>query len=265
MTRRWLAWVPVVLLVTAVPALAGKGDWTDGGYLFVNGLFEGGSSAFTQSQSWTYFGENATAKVDYPARSAAGFDVAGGYRVWRNLAVGAGLTFVHRATPAAYTGSIPNELYLNRPTAVSGSFAASNSETGVHLQLAWGIPVSPKMLVLLYAGPSIFSVSQTVMQSQGFTVSSVYPYDVTTATLVTSDGSKTALGFGAGADLSYYVSKSVGVGGMIRFTRATANVAVTGQPSVAVSAGGLQVGGGIRIRFPAPRRARPVTPKPIPR
>ena len=114
---------------------------------------------------------------------------------------------------------------------------------------------------LLYAGPSIFSVSQTVMPSQGFAVSSVHPYDVTTATVVTSDGWKTALGFGAGADISYYFSKSVGVGGMIRFTRATATIAVSGQPSAAVSAGGLQVGGGIRIRFPAPRPARPVTSK----
>jgi hypothetical protein len=242
-----------------------KGDWTDSGYLFVNGMFEGGSSPFTQSQSWTYFAETATATVEYPARNAAGFDVAGGVRVWRNLAVGAGVTIVSRSTTATYTGSIPNPLYLNRPSTVSGSFAASNTETGIHLQAAWGIPVSPKMLVVVFAGPSIFSVSQTVLQSQGLTVSSGgYPYDRATATAATSSGSKTAIGFGAGADISYYFSKTMGVGGMIRFTRATASIATTGQPDVAVTAGGFQVGGGIRIRFPAPKPARPATPKPTP-
>ena len=51
--------------------------------------------------------------------------------------------------------------------------------------------------------------------------------------------SKTAIGFGVGADVSYYFSKTVGVGGMIRFARATADVPVNGQPSVGVPAGRL--------------------------
>jgi hypothetical protein len=248
------------------PRVPQKGDWTDSGYLFVNGMFEGGSSSFTQSQSWTYFAETATATTTYPARNTVGFDVAGGYRAWRNLAVGAGLTVVSRSTTATYTGSIPNPLYLNRPSTVSGSLAASNTETGIHVQAAWAIPVSPKMLVILFAGPSIFSVTQTVMQSQGLTVSSGgYPYDTVTATAATSNGSKTAIGFGVGADISYYFSKTVGVGGMIRFARATADIAISGQPPAEVVAGGFQVGGGIRIRFPASKPARPLPPKRTPR
>ncbi len=241
-----------------------KGDWTDMGYLFVSGLLETGVSAFTQSQSWTYFAENATATTNYPAKSTVGFDASGGYRVWRNLAVGVGVTVAGRSTTAAYSGSIPNPLYLHRPNLLSGTFAASNSETAIHLQAAWGIPVSPKMLVVLFAGPSIFSVKQTVMQPQGLTVSSGYPYDSTTATVSTEDMSATAFGFGVGADISYYFSNTVGVGGLIRFSRATADIPVTGQPSVGVSAGGFQIGGGVRIRFAAPKPSKPVAPPPKP-
>ncbi len=242
-----------------------KGDWTDSGYLFVNGMFEGGSSAFTQTQSWSYFAEMATATVNYPAKSAAGFDVAGGYRVWRNLAVGVGVTAVSRSSTATFTSSIPNPLYLNRPTTVTGSFGASNTETGIHLQAAWVVPVSPKMLLMLFAGPSIFSVKQTVLQAQGVTASNVYPYTSSTVSSVaTTDVSKTAIGFGAGVDVSYYFSKTVGVGGMVRYTRATANLPVSGQPNVGVTAGGFQAGAGIRIRFPASKPARPAAPRPKP-
>ncbi len=286
MRRRAFAWLPVLVCVMAGPALAAeagaqkagpgaapvkpakrpprapqKGDWTDRGYLFVSGVLGVGASTSTQSQSWTYFAENATAAVNYPAKSAVGLDASGGYRVWRNLAVGAGVTVATRSTTAAYTGSIPNPIYLNRPTAVSGTFAASHSETAIHLQAAWGIPVSPKMLVLLFAGPSIFSVNQTVMQPRGLAVSSGYPYDSTTATVSTQDVSATAVGFGAGADVSYYFSKTVGVGGMIRFARATANIPVAGQPSVGVRAGGFQIGGGVRIRFAAPKPSKPPVKK----
>lgn len=240
-----------------------KGDWTDMGYLFVNGLLEAGGSEFTQSQSWRYFAETATATAAYPSTSAFGFDASGGYRVWRNLAVGAGVTVVSRSTTPAYSGSMPNPLYLNRPNLVSGTFAASNSETAINLQAAWGIPVSPRMLVVLFAGPSIFTVKQTVIAAQGISVSSGYPYDSTAATVSTQEVSKTAFGFGAGADVSYYFSKTVGVGGMIRVARATAEMPVNGQPSVAVAAGGFQLGGGLRIRFAAPKpKGKPNGAKP---
>jgi hypothetical protein len=238
----------------------------DRGYLWVNGIFQGGSSAFTQVQTWPYFAETATTSIEYPAKNALGFDVAGGYRVWRNLAVGAGVTIVSRTTTALVTGSIPNPIYVNRPNTLSGGFGASNSETAINLQATWAIPMSPKMMLMLSAGPSIFSVTQTIVQQQGISVSSAYPYDSGVMSANTTDASKTAVGFGAVADISYYFSKSVGVGGMIRFARASASFPVTGQPSVSVTAGGFQAGGGLRILFRSPKLAKPATPaKPQPK
>jgi Bacterial SH3 domain len=237
------------------------GDWTGRGYLWVNGIFEGGASAVTQTQSWSYFAETATANIEYPAKNAPGVDVSAGFRVWRNLAIGAGVTAVSRSTTTVVTGSIPNPLYLNRPNTLAGGFGSSNSETAVNLQVAWVFPVSPRLTVTLVGGPSIFSVNQTIVQPQGIGITSAYPYDsgaITSAT--TADVSKTAMGFAAGADISYFFSKTVGVGGMIRFARASASFPVTGQPAVAVDAGGFQVGGGLRILFPAPKTARPAAP-----
>jgi hypothetical protein len=58
----------------------------------------------------------------------------------------------------------------------------------------------------------------------------------------------------------------VGIGGVIRFSRATASFPVTGQPPVSVDAGGFQVGGGLRIRFPLSKSGKPAPPaKPQPK
>ncbi|HEX7485177.1 MAG TPA: SH3 domain-containing protein [Vicinamibacterales bacterium] len=246
-----------------------KGDWTDRGYLWMDGIYQSGSSAFTQTQTWSYFAETATATIEFPAKNAPGFEVSGGYRVWRNLAVGAGVTVVNRSTATSVTGSIPNPIYVNRPRALSGGFSSNNTETAIHLQATWAIPMSPKMMLMVFAGPSIFNVKQTIVDPQGVTVSTdAYPFDSATITLAnTTDLSKTAIGFGAGADFSYYFTRFVGVGAMVRFARASVSFPVTNPTrALSVDAGGFQAGGGLRILFPSSKWARPATPaKPQPK
>jgi hypothetical protein len=249
-----------------------KGGWTDRGYLSVGGLFQTGGTAITQTQTWPYFAETATTSVTYPAKGTPGFDVGGGFRIWRNLAMGIGVTrSMSRSTTATVAGSIPSPLYVNQPRTLSGGFAATNVQTGVFLQAAWAIPMSPKMTLVVFAGPAIFSVQQTIVQPEGISVSSVYPYDSGAVTSAeTAETSKTAVGFGVGADFSYYFSKNIGVGSMIRFASASASFPVDGQPAVSVDAGGFQVGVGLRIRFPSSMIGKPGTPvrpqpKPLPK
>jgi hypothetical protein len=251
---------------TAKPKRTPKpGDWTDLGYLSVNGLFQGGTSAFAQGQSWSYFGETASANIQYPAKSGPGFDIAGGYRVWRNLAVGAGVSAISRSTTTAVTGSIPHPLYLNQPRTLTGSFPATRSELAIHLQAAWAVKVSPKMLLLVYGGPSVFSIKQTLVTS-AVPFSDVYPYDTVTVTASSAvDSSKTAVGFGGGADFAYYFTKTIGVGGMMRYARASAAFPGFNQ-STTIDAGGVQAGGGLRILFAPPKPKKPgVPPRPQPK
>jgi hypothetical protein len=251
-----------------VPRPPQKGDWTDRGYLSVNGFYETGVSGFTQTQSWPSFAETATVNVEFPAKSAAGFDIGGGYRVWRNMAAGLAVTAVNRTTTTSVTGSLPSPIYLNRPVTLTGGFDAKNSQVGIHLQVAWVIPVSPKMNLTLFGGPSIFMVKQTIVQPQGISLSSGYPFDSgAISTANTTDASKTAIGFGAGADVAYFFTRTVGVGGFLRYARAAVSFPVTGQPSVDTDAGGLQVGAGLRVRFPSPKTKpkAPIPPKPQPK
>jgi hypothetical protein len=45
------------------------------------------------------------------------------------------------------------------------------------------------------------------------------------------------------------LSRTVGVGGMVRFARAQATLNATNNPALDVDVGGIQVGGGIRFAF----------------
>jgi hypothetical protein len=242
-----------------------KGDWTDRGYFAVNGIYETGSSAFTQTQSWPSFAETATVNIAYPAKDAPGVDIEGGFRVWRNMAAGVAVTVVNRSTTTSVSGSLPNPLYLNRPVALSGGFDSSNSQVGLHLQAAWVVPMPPRMHLVLFGGPSLFSVKQTVVQPKGIGLSSAYPFESGAVTSAdTTEASKTAFGFGAGVDVAYFFSRTVGVGGLVRFTRAPVSFPVEGQPSVEMDAGGFQVGVGLRVRIPSAKTAKPKPPAPAP-
>jgi hypothetical protein len=247
----------------AAPRPPKKGDWTDRGYFAVNGIYETGGSGFTQTQSWPSFAETATVNIEYPAKNSAGVDIQGGFRLWRNMAVGAGITAVSRSTTTTVTGSLPNPLYLNRPISLSGGFDAKNSQVGIHIQVAWVVPMPPKMQLVLFGGPSIFSVTQTVVESQGIGLSSAYPFESgSISSAKTTDAKATAFGFGAGADVSYFFSRTIGVGGLVRFARAAAAFPVSGQPDVEMDAGGFQVGAGLRVRIPSPKSAKPKPPSP---
>ena len=238
-----------------------NGAWLDRGYLSVNGMYQTATPSFTQQQSWSYFAEPASVAIEYPGESAVGVDIAGGWRVWRNLAIGAGLAVVSRPSTTVVSGSMPNPLYANRPTTLSGGFEAKHSETAIHVQASWTMALKPKMALMVFGGPSFVNVTQTIVQAEGIGTSIPYPYDngtITSANTTTESG--IAFGFSAGADFTYFLSKTIGVGGIVRYAWASADFPVTGQPSVPVKAGGLQVGGGLRVFFPPPKPARPAAP-----
>jgi hypothetical protein len=123
------------------------------------------------------------------------------------------------------------------------------------------MPLKPRLILLVFGGPSFVNVTQTIVQAEGIGASIPYPYDngaITSAN--TTNESRMAFGFSAGADVTYFLSKTLGVGGIVRYSLASADFPVTGQPSVPVKAGGLQVGGGLRVFFPPPKPAKPAVP-----
>ena len=83
----------------------------------------------------------------------------------------------------------------------------------------------------------------------GFSWKDEYPYDQ--ATLVstqTASGHASALGFHAGGDVAFFFGPGVGVGGSVQVSGATLKL-TAGNAQATINAGGVQAGGGLRVRF----------------
>ena len=68
------------------------GQWRDRGYFAVSGNYQATSSSFTDSLTSPQFVETETVTSSSKVDTAPGFDITGGVRIWRNMAVGVAVT-----------------------------------------------------------------------------------------------------------------------------------------------------------------------------
>jgi len=234
----------------APSAAAGKtSSWSDRGYVSLNGTFQATSNAFTGTTTFTQNVEAGTVTTSYDSARPPVLDVGGAARVWRNLAVGAAVTWLSRDRNGSLSASIPHPFLFNMPRTVSGAVAdVPRREVALHLHASWVVPAGRKTQIAIFGGPSVFRVTQGFVTD--VSTSSVYPYDTATfVSATTVQLSQTQLGFNGGVDITERVSKSVGVGAIVRYSRASVPFPVASGQEVSIRAGGLQVGGGVRFAF----------------
>jgi hypothetical protein len=167
--------------------------------------------------------------------------------VWRNLAVGAGVTRFSKSTLTSVNAQVPHPFYFNQPRSVTGDFGGTRSELAVHIQLRGVFPLSNRVLFTAFGGPSFFTVKQSIVSDFDYTES--YPFDSATfSRAVGGEQSEYKIGINAGADISYFFSRQVGVGFTAQYAGATVEMTVP-SGTADVKAGGGQIGGGLRLRF----------------
>jgi hypothetical protein len=238
--------------------------WTDIGYVYVSGGYQAGSSGFSESFSFPQYVEQVTVTTEYPKKDGPTFDVGGGVRVWRNFAAGVSVSGVSRSTDGDVNASIPHPFFFNTGRAIEGAAALKRTETAVHVQAAYVVPAGRRMLVTLSAGPSFFSVRQTLVQSVQFSES--YPYDTALLSSVpTTSASKSVTGFNAGLDVGYYFTRNVGAGMLLRYAGGSLTLP-SHDAAITTKVGGFQVAGGLRLRIPKPaaKKTPPKAPAPAP-
>jgi outer membrane protein with beta-barrel domain len=241
--RRAIA-IASLAIVSAAPARA-QTTWSDRGYVDVSGWYQAASMSFTDVERPITFGEPAAINTTYTVRSAAGFDAAGGVRIWRNLAAGAGVSFFSRSAGGSVAAQVPHPFYFNRARAVAGDASdLTHHETAVHVRLTWFAPLRGRWQLALSGGPSWFVVDQDLVTA--VSVTQAYPFDTADFAGVTSARqSKSRVGFNAGGDLDYMLRPKVGLGIGATFSHASVPLG----DALNVDAGGLRVGGGLRFRF----------------
>ena len=243
----------LLLALLAVPAVAhaqAPTTWAEHARISINfGILQPASTTFTGTTTQTVYLETATVDTAYGVPRAPSIDGGVLIRVAGGFGVGVAISSFKKSATATVTGSIPHPFFFNRPRALTGTTSPlQRSETALHIQAAYVLS-SGRLDVAIAGGPTLFTVSQDLIPDAPYT--EAYPYDTVTFKDGTSSNvSQTKAGFNAGVDVGVKLSDSFGIGGLIRFSRATVAFPLSGASSgVSTTVGGLYAGGGIRFFF----------------
>lgn len=241
--------VTFTLAAALAAAAAGAEDWSDRGFVSVSGGYQASSNDFTNTVAITRYAESGSVSTAYAVESGPQLDAGAGVRVWRSLAVAVSVSRFTRSHSASVTAQVPHPFFFARPREVKGeSGSLDREETVVHVAALWMIPAGRRFQVALFGGPSFYDVKQGLVSD--VQVAEAYPYDTASlASVATASQSKTKVGFHVGADLAFLFSRHAGVGGLIRFSRVSVDFDSPDGRKVSADGGGLQVGGGLRLRF----------------
>jgi hypothetical protein len=239
----------VCLGVVASPARAAAQGAEARIRIGVSGGIQTSGDGVSQNFTVTKNVEPATITAQIPHDQAPIFDVGG----WVRLAgrVGAGVSFsrLTRTSDASIDASIPHPFYFQQPRTISGTQPGlREEENAVHIDVVALAAATDRIELTVFGGLTVFNAKQDLVTDVSYTES--YPYDTATFTGATvSRQSVSKSGYNLGADVTWTFSERVGVGGLFRFSRASADYSVSSSNQVTVDLGGVQAAAGLRLRF----------------
>lgn len=252
MHRTLRAAVMAAVLVGVSQPAAAQTPWEDRVFAGVSFGLEAGTETASQTRNFTVYAENASLVSNSTFDRNSIIDLTLGVRVWKNFGVAVAYHTGTANGSADVTGSIPHPLFFDRPrNFTERATGFERTEYATHLQFGWMLPLSERIDVFAYAGPSFYRVSQDVIADvnigeQGF------PFANVVASPILAVAKRNKTGYNAGVDATYmfYNTDTVrlGVGGFVRVTGATATLRA-GDSSIDTDLGGVQFGLGARIRF----------------
>ncbi len=239
----------VLTLLFGNAASARAQSWPERVHVSVNGAYQATSNDFSDRFEFERNLETGSTDVTYPVKGGFVFDAGGGFRFWKNLAAGVAVSYFTRDDAASTTSSVPHPFFFDQPRQVTGDATGVNrTETAVHVQAMYLVNPGGHLRLILSGGPSFFDVEQDLVSE--VVVTETYPFD--TAAFGSAKKTKakgSAAAFNVGADVIWMFGKTVGVGGLVRYSRATVDLDAPDNRTVTVDAGGLYAGGGLRLLF----------------
>jgi hypothetical protein len=242
-------------LVVSAPVQAQMPAWEDRGFLNVNFGFQNKTATeLAVERSFTLYDEAAKITASQTIETSGGIpDFMAGARLFGNFGLGLGYNRISTETISPISASIPHPVFYDQPrTAAATEDRLKHVENALHVMGIFVVPVGPKFDIMLSAGPTFFSVEQGTPNLGAIQVGpDVAPYSTVTLTSVGQvTTKKTQVGYNVGADITLRVAQRFGIGGFVRYTGANVEVTPTGlAEAITIEVGGIQFGGGIRIRF----------------
>ena len=174
-----------------------------------------------------------------------------------NRWIGAGVSIAGTAHEdiVGLGATIPHPYFFNAEVIASGATddKLMRTEGSVHLQAMVAAYQGPRGRFRVLGGPTYFRYEADMVQDVEYTqiatrLSRAQSVTITGYEAVTTEG--TGWGWHVGADGSVFFNRVVGIGGFARFSRGTVEIDEPMSELLQdVTVGGLQVGGGLRLRF----------------
>ena len=245
------AWAQVTPPKPAQPAAPAAASAPDRFRLVLNAAFWPTKTSFGDSQTFTEYAEQTTIRTSYEAGTAFGPDLAAQVSLYRGLGLLVGYSHSTRDVTATVNVSRPHPLYLNQPrSATAENSGYELSEGAVHLDVAYA-RAAGRLEWAVFAGATLFQVEADLLSRPAYT--DVYPYDeLVIASTPSTTVKDSPTGFNIGGRLDYRFGSSRRFGAGVQVLYATASVKVRAVPEATEAtfdAGGLSIGGGLRVYF----------------
>lgn len=176
--------------------------------------------------------------------------VEGGLRLHLTprLTIGAVAFFSRSAASGHVVASVPHPFYFDQLREVQGDAAGlRRREYGAHVEIGYPVMIGSRQ-VRLFAGPSFFHVERALVT--GVEYADAYPFDTATFTdAVSATATGAAPGVNVGAETTWRLGRSSALAVLARYARARLTLPGAGGSAAEVSAGGLQLGLGVRATF----------------
>jgi len=226
-----------------------QSSWSDHARVSINIGAQPSTSSFNATTNIPVYQQTSTLTTTYAVPSGSFFDGGVILRVSGGFGIEVAASSFSRSESAFTSGTIPHPLVSNRPRPISGaSSPLERDEVTGYLDAAYVFSAGHVDLAVS-GGPAFFTVSQELVANVTFNETT--PFDTVGFTgAVTTKAMATNIGFNAGVDVGVRLSKNVGVGGLIRYSRAAVTFPLANTPAgVHADVGGAQAGGGLRLYF----------------
>ncbi len=206
------------------------------------------SSTFAATTNNPIYAQTSTLTTSYSVPNGPFVDGGVTLKVSGGFGVDVAASWFSKSETAPISGTIPNPSFT-RPRPISGtSSPLQRTEITGSIDAAYVVS-RDRVDVALSAGPAFFTVNQDLVSDVTFNESPSFNAVTFTGAVVTK-ASNTALGFNGAVDVGIRLSKNIGIGGLIRYSRATMTLPLANTASgVSATVGGAHIGGGLRVYF----------------
>lgn len=219
------------------------------GFITVGAGVQAGAQDLSDGIEFEANAETGSIDAMYPGKAGVAFDATAGFRLHRQLGVAVAVSRASASASADVTAAIPHPFFDNRDRTAQGTAPdITRTETAVHAQLYYDLRPRGAWRMRLFAGPSYFNVEQElVTEVQAI---ETFPFDTAEfGSATTTRASGSGIGFHGGIDVARMISRRAGIGGQIRYARASVDLNVGGSHSVSTNGGGLQAVAGLKVLF----------------